>query len=721
MSIVADLAQTFFIDRNAVKKAETIYVTSVDLYFFNKPTPGNTSSNLPEPGCTVYICPTLTVNGEQVPDLREHVEYGRSRVSYADINVDTDEVNEILGDETTRFSFTHPVPISTAESYAVVIKFDGADSGFSLWRNKAGEIFNSVQSPASTSGALDGKFYVLTNGTAPQPQAGVDLRMKINIGKFTTTPTTYKAFNRNFEQIILGPLEAQGAFIGGEYVYGNTGPVPGAQTISVSTTSKIVTGTGTQFQSQYTNGQYMVIKSGTTSAVRKITSITNNTRMSLEFEPPFTNTSAEYVLGPIAKVVRHDQYQNVLFLTGSTANSTVKFEANTTQNFVVGVSSNAVHRIAGTIRAIADRFTPDFQYFKPAGTDITQTAKLSTLSTFTTDANSVVVTNKQENYISGAAKSLHSRSDEITNGTGAVGVLENGKSMNFDFTLSTTNEFTSPMIDEEDLNVTMSKFILNNSAQNEFKPSGGDSASKFISRRIKLAEEQAAEDFRFYATCYRPRFTNIRPYIKAYNSADPEPMSDKDYSYCEPVISEQLFSSPSNTKDYIELEWHIPRFPIDTTFDPFGSIHSGPVVNATATGVDGSNVIQLTADVSSSGTGELANNDLVRIYDRLFPNNSLVAVALIVTGSSITIDTTLDSTQPKLNDFIGSGLIVEKCARPHQAYRNYINDDVVRYYNTEMTPFDTFDTFTYKLLLLGTQGSGQAPFVEDCRGIALSI
>ena len=55
-----NLAQTFFVDADAAQQASSVYVTSIDLYFYGKPTAGKTKSGISKPGVSLFLCNTNT-------------------------------------------------------------------------------------------------------------------------------------------------------------------------------------------------------------------------------------------------------------------------------------------------------------------------------------------------------------------------------------------------------------------------------------------------------------------------------------------------------------------------------------------------------------------------------------------------------------------------------------------------------------------------------------
>jgi len=65
-----------------------------------------------------------------------------------------------------------------------------------------------------------------------------------------------------------------------------------------------------------------------------------------------------------------------------------------------------------------------------------------------------------------------------------------------------------------------------------------------------------------------------------------------------------------------------------------------------------------------------------------------------------------------------SGAIISS-GYPYQAFNNITNGNVVRYYNSSMVPFDTYDTFQIKMVLL-SNSVAVAPMVNNIRAIGIS-
>lgn len=790
MSITAELAQTFFIDPQLVKGSSMAFISSVDLYFGRKPVRGTSSSSLPAPGVTVFLVPTIAVGEEQVPDLQSPMRGARSRVEYNEVNTSTD------ASSATTFTFDIPVPVRTDRTWAIVIKFDGSDTGYALWRNKSSEEVvdsNLIATPVS-KGALDGKFFIITNGTVPTPLNDSDLKIKIKVSKFTTSNTTFRAVNRNYEFVRYNTSTLSGNFTGGELVFANTG-FPAAQTVSVSAASKTVTGTGTLFQTSFAVGNYIVINSGTSNDIKKITEITSNTLLKVDSYPAFTNTSSKYLIAPVGKVFDYMPEANSIVLVASTANSTVKFDAAQT---IHGIESGACTTISALWNFPVHSYNADYIFTMPPGTNVNTTVQFANSTYYTQNSASRTykVDMKKKKEFSDFGAYIFSRSIEVANPT----YLNNTKSAVYNITMSTDNEYASPRISENGLNNFLYRYEINNTANNEHKQSGSAKA-KYISRKITLADGQDAEDIRVYLTAYKPAFTDIKLYAKILSSLDSQTFDSKDWSELELKTPKTLLSNAENPNDFIELEYKFPNYPLansetgssgflhplsftgtngaanlvgsaafvnaaSATFNalsavsntsefitvssnPFvnndvitytvasgntavGGLTSGStyyVVQANSTGVklsttEGGSAINLTASVNETGhtlnaATRIAAGDLIRVYNPLNPNTSLVAPVTFANTTQIITSVTLSSSNAQHTAFITNGLRIEKVKYKNSAFNNYLNNGVVRYYDSNMGAQDTYKVFAFKIVFL-TSNSIYRPVIDNIRGIALS-
>lgn len=708
MSISADFAQTFYIDGEAVKGASYAFVNSVQLFFRNKPTRAGLSTAsgilLPDPGVVVYLCETRIVNGVPTPDLSSYIKYGRARLSYNNILTSTN------GMTATTFEFACPVPIETNKSYAIVIRCDGNDSQYSLWRNKAGETYNGIQNPTVTKGALDGQFFLITNGTVPTPLVDTDLKFVLKGQKFDVSQErTYSAVNRNFEFIVIDKSSSSGVFYGGEAVFGNTGYVS-AQTVNISATSTRVTGTNTQFTNTFTVGDSIVFNSGNTNSIRKIAAITNNTVLTVSTPPAITNASSNYLVAPVATVYDFNYMKSFCILSGSTANATHNFLANATFDTIVGETTGAYAKVQSIADFPVNYFTPEFKVLTPTNTTSNVSVKLSNSSQVTT-ATPVTVKLFDQNIFRQFKAYCYSRTTEVTSNTAS---FTNGKSMNFDIALSSDNEFVSPLIDEEDLIFHTTSVYLNTTLTGEDRPNG-QAASKIISKKINLANNQISEDIKVYLTAYRPPGTDVEVFVRFYNTEDSNTFENTSWTRLLKTSPSDLLSSIDNESDLVELEYSLGSYPLslqDTTV-------SGTLLNTNFAAGLAEN--RLYGDTTEQIGSFITEGSLIRIYDPIFPENSIIARVLGVNDNVIQINITFDPLDSKFSGLIGSALKVEVAGVPTAAFKNYLEDGILSYYNTNGSLFTGYNSFAVKIVLMGDDTTPYFPKVDDIRAIACSV
>lgn len=700
MTIVADMAQTFTVDSKAVN-SKYCYISGIDLFF------GRIPSSQRRPGATIYLTETTLLNNFSIPNLDSQVKYGKKRLEYDQI------VNSTTGTSPTTFNFAVPVLIKTDTVYAFVIKFDFSDTNFALWRNKVGETFNQNQSTAVTSGALDGRFFIITNGTNITPDNDTDLKFTIRAQKFIKdVPYTFSAVGRNFEFININRNTLQGEFSGGELVFTNI-PAPTSQTISVSTTSKVVTGSNTKFQINYRAGDPIILKSGNVYSIQTVNNVVSNTSLNLTSPAPFNNSSGQYVVSAIAKLYNFDKTRtysyktisNTVLLIGSSANSTYNFLPNTTSNTLLGVSSNASIKITGLDVFDISKFEPDFGILELPQTNTATICKFAN-STYgnSNDFKSLTMGREELTLAKGY---IFSTTDEKLNGSSLV----NNKSLNFDITFGSNNEFISPLLDEEDMHMHLSKYVINNNTLGENKRTG-NAASKYVSKPVILA--QNSEDLVVYVTAYRPYGTDVKVYAKIYNQEDIEIFDEKDWTLMELTGGGEQYSSNIDPNNKIEYKYVLPSFPIYSYEDKT----AGDLIEGRFTGTEYSNIFTST---NTAVNTYISNTDIVRIYNPLFPNTSLVAVVTGSNTSSITVDKTLTYADTSTIAFISDGLTVEKVINKNTAFLDSGNLNIAKYFNNQLSAFKGFDSFSIKIVLTANSSAQGIPFVDDYRALATTV
>lgn len=281
-------------------------------------------------------------------------------------------------------------------------------------------------------------------------------------------------------------------------------------------------------------------------------------------------------------------------------------------------------------------------------------------------------------------------------------------------------------IKPEDLTLIYSRFNINNDYTGE-NTNYGNADSKHISTKVNFANERFAEDLVVYLTAFRPINTDIKVFARVHNSKDPEAFDDKDWTMLE-LREGDIYSSSANPDDYIEMTFGFQKHPnVAITVGGAANVENTSVTNVVGTGTT----------YSSNVVANLQVNDMVKIYSPLFPENYAIRIVTAVdSDTQFKINTPIDNT-----DINGSGLLVDLLGRignstmqslgyPLQAFNNKLNDNVVRYYSSSMTEYDTYDSFQLKIVLLADVDQQQTtnantiptniPRVDDVRAIGVT-
>jgi hypothetical protein len=673
-----DLGQTFFVDKQSVEGSDVAFITSIDLYFYSKPTQNQTVTGIHNPGASVYLCGTKT-DGSPDPSTINQI-YG-ARVEYSNINVST------TGATSTKFTFRQPVRVSTDRSIAFLVKFDGSDKNFKLWGNKAGQLgINSSSVTQVSSGSVDGYLYKITNGSSLTPQTDTDLTFKVNVAKFSGTSSTFVIRNRPYETLKL--VNQNGAFKGGEYVYQQRSYLTG--TVNCVATSTTIQGIGTAFNSTLVVGDQLILTDTTTgnTNVRVVGSIINSTSVVLTEEPTFTNTSARYYKTVIGKAFTYDSMSDYLIMQDSNANSSLYLQVS---NTVIGVDSQASGNISSIVNYAVNSVIPNFNIRTPVGTSANITLNFANSSGSVAPAAIISGTLGVRNSLNRYPAIMASRTNEVTAGVPY-------RSFAGTLTFSTTNPYVSPFVSEEDLDLFAERYEINNTATNEYKGQGSASA-RYVSKAVTLANSQQAEDLKIYLTAYRPSNTNILVYAKFLNTDDIETLDIKDWTQLTLNQSNTVVTNPTNLNDRVEYSFSVPAY------------NSG----VRATGVFETSLSSATI----TGTSGIVNSEIVpgavvRVYSPTLPATYFTDTVISSTSSAMVLSRVVSNTS-----LVGTGFLVDVISTKNSAFIDNQNQNVLTYYNKSLSKFQTYNSFALKIVLLSDDGVN-IPFVDDVRAIAVS-
>jgi len=232
----------------------------------------------------------------------------------------------------------------------------------------------------------------------------------------------------------------------------------------------------------------------------------------------------------------------------------------------------------------------------------------------------------------------------------------------------------------------------------------GIALSKHIGAKVQFSNDKFAEDVRMFMVAYRPKGTEIRVYTRVHNSKDPEAFDDKSWTPLEYTQNANRFSSTDDETDFIEFELGLPQFS-----------ESSYTLPGTFTTALGSASIVAANSGYSNTTNLIANNDIIKIYNPLFPQtNYQVATVKEANATHITIGGVVETT-----NIAGSGYKIDKLKYNNVAFNNINNTNISRYYNSTLAEFDAFDSMQVKIVMLA-DNTYKVPRIDQIQVLGVS-
>jgi hypothetical protein len=700
MSAFFDYIQTFYVNSDAVNSAEEVLITSVELFFKGKPSTTSNISNLSAPGLSVWICEVT--NDQPTPEkvLNNSVTIVQYERIHTSLNATTP----------TTVSFNAPVAVKSGRSYGIVIKYD--DPAFEIWYNKQGDALVTTTGKSSTvsqgsQGRFVGTLFKATSATDNTSYSDRDLKFKVNIAKFDVTTGTFNLVNKDYEFFTLDSVS--GTIRGGDIVYQDIASATG--TISVSSSSSTITGSGTTF-TNHSAGQKVLFGNGTTNNLIKIVSVTNATSMVVETVPSITGSSLTYKVPPTGRA-DYTNYTNssnsILFLVDSdAANATFKFTPGTR---VIGHNFGGSANLKSIYAYSADNITPRLAMKSWAHSNFQLTYKTvnetHNLVSTGTDVTNMYNNASQTNWDA----YILSRSTEVdtTLGLTLYGARRKSVVMTVDVSAgtgsTTQSTFAVPRINADELDLSVYQNSINNNTEQTVNgianfdtetAKNGIGASKYISRKITFAADKFAEDIVVYLTGYRPAGTELKLYAKLHNSIDKESFDDKAWSPL--IIKDNTEKYSSEPADLIEYTYGLPQYP------------------EVRESLSGSFTVQSTSSVilaSADQTNAVAAGDLIKVYDPILPDNHEVFTVLSANTTAISVNKNITNV-----NIIGN-MSVDKLKYKLTAWNNIANDNVARYVSNSLVEYDTFNSMQIKIVLL-SDSTYVVPSVKQIQAIAVS-
>jgi hypothetical protein len=691
------LVQSFYADPEIVNNASEVTLTSVDLFFKTKPNPESNISGNPGAGVAIAIC---EMENDQ-PNLKKTYALSLAYKNYSQIYSFGD------ASASTTFGFKQPIKLATGRFYGIVVIYE--DPGYVIWTNKNGDrLVNSNK---------DGKLYLHNSSNVFNAISDVDIKFTLRCAKYIASSDKKIFVNRNFEFLTVN--SQNNSFLVGEPVWQQAAPASG--TISVVQGTNQVTLTGSTFQNLAVNRNY-VLKNGNDSQVVTVAEIVNTSVISVAQQIEFTNNAGQYVDTVVGRVYQQDRPHDKLFLVDSTAvNTSVKFATN---SIIIGADSGATANIVSIDNVSIDRVRVRGSIRTPANglVDITVKTTANNGGTFVYSDNNVdrVKLNNIPAYnITAHDAYVLSRSNEVVSGSlfSNADLFVDKKSLKIEadyLVLGAGDVYMSPLLEGSKLDLYAIKNKVSNTCDivvggvtiDTEVGGNGQALSKHIGAKVQFSNDKFAEDVRMFMVAYRPKGTEIRVYARLHNSKDPEAFDDKAWTPLEYVQNSAKFSSTDDENDFIEFELGLPQY----------SDAANTLPGAFTTQLNSNLIVAANSTVSALSTN-IANNDVIRIYNPLFPaTNYQVAVVQLANTTHIVIGGKITTS-----NVVGPGYKIDKVKYPNMAFNNVNNANIARYYNSAPTlaEFDAFDSMQIKIVMLA-DSTVKVPRIDQIQVLGVS-
>jgi hypothetical protein len=522
------VAQTFLITQE-----EGIFCPAIDLYFRKK-----SSTD----GITIQI--REVVNG--YPGSRV-VPYGSKYLSPSDVNISTEAGDGTVTFSATQVSFDSPLFLEGGREYCIVTLPQANNPDYEVWvselgKNKVGTTERIVAEDVSS-----GILFISANNRTWNAFQAEDLMHRVYRCSFTTTTDGEAKFTNGPIDYLKITDYTSGAFKAGDSLHAfditlNSGG-------SGHAVNDIVTLTG------FGNGTGLKIKVTSVSS-GAITGFTIND-MGQNFTADGTAIAQSATTGSGTSATF-----NIVTKTGSVERYSTLFDVARVNLIksdfdVSDIISNGSTQ--GTLNAIENKIynslALNFGELVLPKTTITHQydgTQSSGVSSKGTTSRKIV---KGEKQITTKEYAVYSNSNEDAN-------LSGNKSFNSEATLTSTSEFVSPAIDLSRCGYITTKNNVNNDSTNEDSTNSGNALSKYISKRVKLADGQEAEDLRVFLDQQTPVGSVVKVYGKFQAAED-----DADFREELEWFELGLVNTPSNDglsqTSFVEYEYKIATANLD--------------------------------------------------------------------------------------------------------------------------------------------------------------
>lgn len=552
------IAQSFIVNTIVRNRggASGIYLTKLDLFFATKD---------PSLGVTIEIREIDPAAGGLTKRI---VPFGRKLIRSSEVNTSDD------GSKPTQVIFSSPIYLENNKEYGFVILPAGNNPNYNVWISRLGEV-DLLSGNRVSAQPFSGVLYASSNDRIYNPIQEEDIKFRLYAAAFSTNTTGEVVFkNDDTDYLTVANVSSNFSKIG-EIVHGETlikGAFSNSQIVDTSSwiqgMDSNANGTITTFSA---SGQLKVKNVSLTAKFRG----GENIRIRNSSGTIIGNSSGGITATtPVGRVVHWDALtasNTYLHLANSSyINSGAAFSNNrmfTTNMHIKGQTDGATAAIAVIDNLKIDVMNFNTDHLTPIGTQLLFNGKFATgLSTKDSSFNRI---NFNDSTYFDASRFILSRSNEA-NSSYASATIGRDRSYEIKAQLRSSQQTLSPVLDVKRISVTTVENLINsNSAigsSEDYVSFGGSAKTRYITRKITLADGQDAEDLKVYLSAYKPSGSQVYVYYKVLHAEDGNTFDDCRWIPMSLSTANTVVSDSVNSETFNEYEFNIPTIFVDNNY-----------------------------------------------------------------------------------------------------------------------------------------------------------
>ena len=593
------IAQTF----GVMEHPNGAFLKKVDVFFRDRPGKQSNVSTLNDTGQGITMEIRRVLNGYPTMEV---LRGARKFLKNTEVNttrdtaVGPDGVGRALNyyfqaEDTTTFEFDEPIYLAPNTEYAICLLPEGNDPNYNLWVSKLGEnqIGTNTRITAEETN-IAGMLFTSANNSAWSAHQTEDMKYELHFAKFSTGEGEVEFVNDDTE-FCVGTNYLSGRPEEGQDVHAFDVAIAGGGSgysvndVITLAACNVVDGSGNRCAGSGVKLKVTSVNSGAVDGVevqdagvgfriqrkQDAAAIVDPGTLAPLSVAPAGGSGASFTLK-----IKHGQLDDIdartekleiiydkLTIEAAQTDSSRFFKANDvvgtgdqiTADSTQGFNKNTSFKIASVYNKVFNNFrtnTTIKEFPEARLTYSVATTNSVGAAAAGTDFESILPVDRIPTT---QEKAVYTASNEVSlTGSSRMGK----KTYRQRFKLATTDDAISPVVPLYRNAAILRAFKINNDSTNE-TTNNGNAISKFIARRVKLADGQEAEDVRLSVALKQPPGSQFKVYFKGQAQEDDGDFYE-DLPWTEMELQTGLQGVTASQNNFIDLSFQLPSTALDS-------------------------------------------------------------------------------------------------------------------------------------------------------------